>query len=290
MRIAVYARPVIDNTSASVVNMLTQLKNASNEVFIYDKFYTFLQSNSSVGSDYKTFSDYTEVAQLDYMLSIGGDGTLLETIAMVRNSGVPVLGINTGRLGFLANVSKDEINNAIGYLLTKNFSFEKRSLLQLNTKNNLFGDINYALNEITITKKDSTMMTIHAFLDGEFLNSYWADGLIVATPTGSTAYSLSCGGPLMVPDAKSFVITPIAPHNLTVRPLIIPDDKVLTLKIEGRSKEFLVTLDSRSASIDSSFELVIHKADFKFNLIRFENQSFFTTIRNKLNWGLDKRN
>lgn len=290
MRIAVYARPTKDNTEQSVVNLLEQLKTSSNEIFIYEPFYAYLKKNSADLTGYKSFSVHTEIQKLDYMLSIGGDGTLLETISFVRDSGVPVLGINTGRLGFLANVSKDEIDSAIKNLAEKKYTFDKRTLLQLHTKPNLFGDVNIALNEITISKKDSTMMTIHLYVDGEFLNSYWADGLIIATPTGSTGYSLSCGGPLLVPEAKNFVITPIAPHNLNVRPFILPDDKVMTLKIEGRSKEYLVTLDSRTETINASAELIVQKADFGFNLIRFENHSFFNTIRNKLNWGLDKRN
>jgi NAD+ kinase len=225
------------------------------------------------------------------MLSIGGDGTFLETVSFVRDSTIPILGINTGRLGFLANVAKTEISEAIDSLARKKFTVEKRALLSVTKPENLFGEVNYGLNEITILKKDSSaMVTIHTYINGDYLNSYFADGLIVATPTGSTAYSLSCGGPLVMPGSQNFVITPIAPHNLNVRPLVISDNNIITLKVEGRSPNYLVSLDSRSETIDDSTELTLKKADFYIHLIKLENQHFFNTIRNKLLWGLDKRN
>jgi NAD+ kinase len=229
--------------------------------------------------------------EVNFMLSLGGDGTFLETLMYVRDSGIPILGINTGRLGFLANVAKTEINSAIDALLDNRYTIETRALLNLTTANNLFGDLNYALNELTIMKKDSlAMVTVNAYINGEYLNSYFADGLIIATPTGSTAYSLSCGGPLVMPGSENFLITPIAPHNLNVRPLIISDNNVITLKISGRSNQYLVTMDSRSEVVDNSVELTLKKAGFYANLVKLENQSFFNTIRNKLLWGLDKRN
>jgi NAD+ kinase len=225
------------------------------------------------------------------MLSLGGDGTFLETLSFVRDSEIPVLGINTGRLGFLATVAKSEINDAVEALAEKRFSIEKRSLLSVSGPKGIFGEVNYGLNELTVLKKDtSSMITINAFINGDYLNSYFADGLIIATPTGSTAYSLSCGGPLIMPGSENFVITPIASHNLNVRPFVISDNNVITLKVEGRSPNYLVTLDSRSEVIESSTELTIKKADFYAHLIKLENQSFFTTMRNKLLWGLDKRN
>jgi NAD+ kinase len=228
---------------------------------------------------------------VDFMLSIGGDGTFLATLDFIRDSGIPVLGINTGHLGFLANIAQTEINNTIDAILNKQFSIEKRALISVSASNHLFGDLNYGLNELTIFKKDSTsMITIHTYINGDYLNSYFADGLIIATPTGSTAYSLSCGGPLVMPGSQNFVITPIAPHNLNVRPLVISDGNVLTLKVEARSGHYRATLDSRSEVIDSSIELTIKKADFQLNIIKLENQNFFNTIRNKLLWGLDKRN
>ena len=231
------------------------------------------------------------IGKVDTVLSLGGDGTFLETLSFVRNSGIPVLGINTGRLGFLANVAKSEINVAIEALVNKKFTIEKRSMLSISAPSGIFGEVNYGLNEITVLKKDtSAMITIHAYINGEYLNSYFADGLIIATPTGSTAYSLSCGGPLVMPGSENFVITPIAPHNLNVRPLVISDNNIITLKVDARSPNYLVTLDSRSEILESSAELTIQKTDFSANLIKLENQNFFTTIRNKLLWGLDKRN
>jgi NAD+ kinase len=225
------------------------------------------------------------------MFSIGGDGTFLETLTFVRDSGIPIIGINTGRLGFLANIAKTEINKAIDSLANKKIKIEKRSLISVTSQSKLFGEVNYGLNELTILKKDtSSLITINAYINGDFLNSYFADGLIVATPTGSTAYSLSCGGPLVMPCSQNFIITPIASHNLNVRPLVISDDSIITLKVEGRSSNYLVSLDSRSEVIDSSIELTLKKAEFSANLIQIENQNFFNTIRNKLLWGLDKRN
>lgn len=290
-QIAIYGRSTKENTSSHVINLLKELQEKKCEITIYKPFYEFLRTNTSFTSDVKTFSTHEELKKgIKYLISLGGDGTLLETLAYVRNSKIPVLGINTGRLGFLATVSKDEISDRINDLLEGKFYLDKRALLKLETKEKLFGETNFALNEITISKQDSTMITINAYIDGEFLNSYWADGLIVSTPTGSTAYSLSCGGPLIVPDAKSFIITPIAPHNLNVRPIIIRDDKVITLKIEGRSPNYLVTVDSRSGLIKADTELIVRKESFDVNLIRFEQTNFFNTIRAKLNWGMDQRN
>lgn len=291
MHIAIYGRCTKENTSSHILKLLKELQEKNCEIIIHKPFYEFLKSNTSFNSKMNVFSTYEDLKQnAKYLISLGGDGTLLEALAYVRNSKIPILGINTGRLGFLATVSKDEISERINDLLKGKFYLDKRALLKLETKEKLFGETNFALNEITIAKQDSTMITINAYVDGEFLNSYWADGLIISTPTGSTAYSLSCGGPLIVPDAKNFIITPIAPHNLNVRPIIIRDDKVITLKIEGRSPNYLVTVDSRSETINQDTELMVRKESFDVNLVRFEQTNFFTTIRTKLNWGVDQRN
>ncbi len=291
MQIAIYGRCTKENTSSHIVDLLKELQEKNCAITIHKPFYEFLKANTSFNSTINVFSTHEELKQnTKHLISLGGDGTLLEALAYIRNSSISILGINTGRLGFLATVSKDEISDRINDLLAGKFYLDKRALLRLETKEKLFGDTNFALNEITITKQDSTMITINAYIDGEFLNSYWADGLIISTPTGSTAYSLSCGGPLIVPDAKSFIITPIAPHNLNVRPIIIRDDKVITLKIEGRSPSYLVTVDSRSGTITRDTELIIRKESFDVNLIRFEQTNFFNTIRAKLNWGMDQRN
>jgi NAD+ kinase len=210
---------------------------------------------------------------------------------MVRDTGVPVMGINIGRLGFLSSISKDEILAAIDKVLDNDFRIETRALIRLNQPRDLFGELNYALNELTITRKDTTsLIVLHVYIDDMFLNSYWADGLIIATPTGSTAYSLSSGGPILIPGSENFVLTPIAPHNLTVRPVVIPDKSTIRIIVEGREDQYLVSLDSRKATIYSNLELIVQKADFKFKIIQMKERNFFMTIREKLKWGLDARN
>ena len=292
MRIAIYGRPTNDNTSEYIQQLFYKLNEYKTEILIYEPFYQFIKQKLELVGNIKTFSSHTDLSgRVETMLSLGGDGTFLETLSFVRDSEIPVLGLNTGRLGFLATVAKSEINDAVAALAEKRYSIEKRSLLSVSGPKGIFGEVNYGLNELTVLKKDtSSMITINAFINGDYLNSYFADGLIIATPTGSTAYSLSCGGPLIMPGSENFVITPIASHNLNVRPFVISDNNVITLKVEGRSPNYLVTLDSRSEIIESSTELTIKKADFYAHLIKLENQSFFTTMRNKLLWGLDKRN
>ncbi len=291
MKIAIYARNTTDNVSEHIQVLFNKLKEYKTEVVIFEPFYHFIKTKLSVEGNITTFSSPADLkAKVDYVLSLGGDGTFLETITFVRNSELPVLGINTGRMGFLANVAKEEITDAIDALMNKKYAIEQRTLLQVTHPQNLFGEVNYGLNELTILKKDSSsMIIIHTFINGNFLNSYFADGLIIATPTGSTAYSLSCGGPLVMPGSQNFVITPIAPHNLNVRPLVISDDNIITLRVEGRSPNYLLSLDSRNVVIDSSIELTLQKAEFCIHLIQLENQNFYTTIRNKLLWGLDRR-
>jgi len=292
MKVAIYGRCTQDNSSEHIQLLFHKLNEYKSELYIHEPFYNFIKQKLEITGSIKTFTSHKELKEkTDYMLSLGGDGTFLETLSFVRDSGIPVLGINTGRLGFLANVAKTEINSAIEALAEKKISLEKRALLSVSAPKNLFGEVHYGLNELTILKKDSSsMITIHAYINDEYLNSYFADGLIIATPTGSTAYSLSCGGPLVMPGSENFVITPIAPHNLNVRPLVISDNNKITLKVEGRSPNYLISLDSRSEVIDASIEISLQKADFYLNLIKLENQNFFNTIRNKLLWGLDKRN
>lgn len=228
--------------------------------------------------------------EIDYLISIGGDGTILSAVEITAGSNVPIIGVNTGRLGFLANVSADGFKKAFAELVRGSYSIDKRSLLQLESNTDLFR-FNYALNDFVLHKKEtSSMITVHAFLNGEPLNSYWADGLIVSTPTGSSGYSLSCGGPILFPKSSSLVVTPIAPHNLNVRPVIIPDDQVLSFEIEGRSTQFLASLDSRSVTIDQTVQIAIRKADFSISLLRFEGDTFLKTLRNKMLWGMDNRN
>jgi NAD+ kinase len=225
------------------------------------------------------------------MISLGGDGTLLDTVTMVRDTGIPILGINYGRLGFLANIGKDEIHAAMDAIANRKYVIDKRSLIHLEANVPLFGETPYGLNEFSIHKKDSSpMIKIHTYLNGEFLNTYWSDGLIVATPTGSTGYSLSCNGPVVFPDSKSFVITPVAPHNLNIRPIIVPDNTIISFELEGRTDGFLVTLDSRREIVSKEVQLAVKKENFDIKLIRINENHFLQTLRSKLSWGLDKRN
>ena len=292
MRIAIYGNPFNPVKAKYVQHLIHKLEENNVPVIIEHQFHDFLIDHVNFKKDIDIFDTPKQLQEnADILLSIGGDGTLLNTITLIRDSSIPVLGINTGRLGFISSVSTDQIDNAINQLFKKEYTLEERTLLQLDTNNQLFGETNFALNEVTLLKKDtSSMIRIHAFLDDEFLNSYWADGLIVATPTGSTGYSLSCGGPIVVPGTENFIIAPIAPHNLNVRPIIVSEERVLKLKVEDRDELALVALDSRSRAIDPTLELTIRKADFKVNLIKLSSQSFIATIREKLMWGKDKRN
>lgn len=291
MKIAIYARSTNDNHKNYLEEIYNCVKNEGVELIVYKPYYNFLRNNFNLHIEPKTFSTSEElVASADYVISLGGDGTMLETLEFVRKSGIPVMGVNTGRLGFLATVAKEDLKKFIALLIKEKFTLDKRELIEISGCNGCFNDVNYAINEFTLHKKDSgAMINIDTFVDGVFLNSYFADGLIVSTPTGSTAYSLSCGGPIMVPDSENFIITPIAPHNLNVRPIVISNNKKLTFKVSGRSEFFNLSLDSRSAQISSNIEIEIKKADFRFNLINFEGQHFFTTLRNKLLWGIDRR-
>ncbi|MCK5337275.1 MAG: NAD kinase, partial [Bacteroidales bacterium] len=251
-----------------------------------------LRRNDDFNYDLIPFSSHDDLkGNADMVLSIGGDGTLLDTVSLVRDSGIPVLGINLGKLGFLSSISRDDIIPAVEKVIKGDYTLDQRTLLHLTAKEGLFGNFSYALNDLTVTRRDSTaLVVIHVHVDGVFLNSYWADGLIVATPTGSTAYSLSSGGPIVSPGSENFVITPLAPHNLTVRPIVISDKSEIRIHVEGRDKKYLVSLDSKTDVIKPGDELHIRSADFKFNLVKIEHKDFYTTIRDKLKWGLDVRN
>jgi NAD+ kinase len=290
MTIAVYARNTKDNYPNYLENLLALSTNENFKVIVFKPYLDFLNTSLNKSFTVDTYSNSEElIAKADYVISLGGDGTMLETLEYVRKSGIPVLGVNTGRLGFLATVYKEDFEKAIQLLIKEKFTLDKRELIELD-KTTCFNEVNYALNEFTIHKKESSaMINIDTYVDGIFLNSYFADGLIVSTPTGSTAYSLSCGGPIMVPDSDNFIITPIAPHNLNVRPIVISNHKTLSFKVSGRSDSFNVSLDSRSKTINNLSELIIKKADFKFHMINLEGQHFFETLRNKLLWGIDKR-
>ena len=292
MKIAVYARQVAPANLPFLETFLNLLHDHQHQISIYQSLLTQIKSSLKIPPDCKSFSSCSEIrGNTDFLCSIGGDGTILDTLTIVQDTGIPVLGINVGRLGFLSSVASEEVQMAIESLEKGHYSLDKRSLLRLESNRTLFGDVNYALNELTIHKKDSSsMITINTFLNGEYLNSYWADGLIIATPTGSTGYSLSCGGPIIAPYSGNFVITPIAPHNLNVRPIVVSDKHVISLEVEGRSQYFLASLDSRSVTIDSTIQLAVRIQDFTMNLVRFDQDNFLGTLRRKLNWGLDTRN
>lgn len=292
MKIAIYGREFNNSVLPYVQEVFNVIEESGCPVLVYKKYLDFIKEKIKLPAALEVFEGHADLlGRADVLISLGGDGTLLDTLALVRDSGLPVIGINFGRLGFLASINKDEIRTAIHALQNKEYALDKRSLLSLESKHGLFGEENFALNDITIHRRDnSAMMIIHAYMNNEFVNSYWADGLIIATPTGSTAYSLSCGGPIIYPSSQNFVITPIAPHNLNVRPFIIPDDVSLTFEIEARSAKFLVSCDSRTVTVDRSVKITLNKAAFSVNLVRLNNESYLTTLRNKLLWGIDTRN
>ena len=292
MRIAIYSRGLEPDQQNGVKLLLSELAAYKIEPVIYQDFFNQFYSTINFGDKYSTFNCSEDlVDDIECIISLGGDGTLLDTVTLVRDTGIPVLGINYGRLGFLASIGKDELHIAVEALVKRTYMLDKRTLLHLDANMPLFDKVPYALNEITIHKKDtSPMIKIHTYLNGEFLNTYWADGLIVATPTGSTGYSLSCNGPVIFPESASFVITPVSPHNLNIRPIIVPDDNIISFEIEGRTDGFLCTLDSRREIVDKDVQLAVKKESFGINLIRLNENNFLQTLRNKLSWGLDKRN
>lgn len=294
MRIALYNKRLHTEDKNVAQRLLVCLKNANVEVVFFSSFLKTCQKEGmELPSVVGTFEHYEDFVKLeaDFFIALGGDGTILDSATIVKDTNIPVMGINLGRLGFLSNVDKDNVETAVEHLLQGSYVLDKRSLLHLECSRPIFGKTNFALNDCTILKRDtSSMVIIHTYVNGEFLNSYWADGLIIATPTGSTGYSLSCGGPIVFPHSDNFVITPVAPHNLNVRPIIIPDNSIISFEVEGRAKNFLCTLDSRSESIESKDQIAVRKADFYFYLIRFQERNFLSTIRDKLNWGIDFRN
>ena len=291
MRIAIYSRGLESDQLEGLKLLLAEFSIYKIEPVIYQDFFNQFYSSFSITEKYSTFNQSEDLIGIDFMISLGGDGTLLDAITFVGDKKIPVLGVNYGRLGFLASIGKEEIHTAVESLVNRTFMIDKRSLVHLDANMPLFDGLPYALNEFTIHKKDiSPMIKIHTYLNGEFLNTYWADGLIVSTPTGSTGYNLSCNGPVVFPDSASFVITPVSPHNLNIRPLVIPDTSVISFEVEGRTDGFLCTLDSRREIASKDVLLAIRKEAFSINLVRLNENNFLQTLRNKLSWGLDKRN
>jgi len=291
MTIAIFGSPYPEHFTKYIQHLIKKLELEHVKILVEEEFNTFLQNEIRFTTKIDSFNSHESLRDnADFLFSIGGDGTLLKAVTFVRDSNIPIIGINTGRLGFISSISAGQIDDAVKDILKGNYKINERTLLELNTKKKLFKNKNFALNEVAISKKDtSSMIRVDAYVDDEFLNTYWADGLVISTPTGSTGYSLSCGGPIIMPGTNNIIITPNAPHNLNVRPIVINDRSIIKLKVEDRDQLALVSLDSRSRAFDSETELIIKKADFKISLIQPQNNSFTSTIRNKLMWGLDKR-
>jgi NAD+ kinase len=294
MKVAIFGKYYQNSTEPIIKDIFVFFNSNNVEMVIDSYFLNVLYEKQIIEKEYNTFSSHTELdSSFDMLISIGGDGTILRAAALVRDSGVPILGINAGRLGFLATVQKENIAEFMQFIIDKKYTLSKRTLLSLTTsqENESVQDINFALNEISVSRKDTTsMITVETYLNNEFLNSYWADGLIISTPTGSTGYSMSCGGPILTPDVCSFVVTPIAPHNLNARPLVIPDDTEIRLKVSGREENYLVSLDSRITSLKNDTVLTIKKTPFHINMVEIPNETFLKTLRTKLFWGEDRRN
>ncbi len=293
IKVAIYGRAFQAQVSKHVVQLFELLTERNVEVWVYGEFKEFLTETYSIAENENTFTCQQDLPKdIKFMLSLGGDGTMLAAVSILRDSNIPITGINLGRLGFLASINKENIEEALIALLSDHYTIEKRTLLAVEAESSsLFNGSSFALNDVTLIKRDtSAMITLKVSLNGDFLNEYWADGLIIATPTGSTAYSLSCGGPIISPGSGNFVITPISPHNLNVRPLVISDEDVLRIEIESRGDRFLLSCDSRTVNVATSEKIRIFKAGFEINLIRLKDESFFSTLRQKLLWGLDTRN
>jgi len=293
MKVAIFGQYYQNDTRPIIRDIFVFFNRNKVEMVVEANFLKILYEEKIVEKQYNTFSTHNDLDKsFVILISIGGDGTILRAASFIRDSGIPILGVNAGRLGFLAKVQKENIESFLQIVLDKQYTLSSRTLLSLETEPVQSDiEINFAMNEITVSRKDTTsMITIETFLNGEYLNSYWADGLIIATPTGSTGYSLSCGGPILTPSVKGLVITPIAPHNLNARPLVIPDDTEIMLKISGREEQYLVSLDSRISSISNNSQLIIKKNPFQIKMVEIPEETFLKTLRNKLLWGEDKRN
>lgn len=293
MNVLIYSQLYKSEDQSYIEILLGVLKEHAINFVFYKPFHSSLVSALPEYSDDSfVFSGSSPKKEdFDFILSLGGDGTILRAVTLVQDAEIPICGINLGRLGFMATVEKTRIREAIQKLVNNEYRVEARSMIHLETDKSLFGGWNFALNDFTLHKRDtSSMMIVHTYINGDFINSYWADGLVVSTPSGSTGYSLSCGGPIVFPSSSNFIITPVAPHNLNVRPLVISDDNKIEFKIEGRSKNYMCTLDSRSEIVTSEINLAVTRNRFSANIVLLDDITFINTIRKKLNWGLDSRN
>ena len=292
MKVAIYSRGLDFEQENPLLLLLEELTRYDTKILI---FHSLLEQFTLPEHLYEKMTPYTSSkdldSEIDFLISLGGDGTLLDTVTLVKDKNIPILGINFGRLGFLASISKEDLATAVDSLINHTYLIDKRSLIHLDSNESLFGESPFALNEFAIHKRDiSPMVKIHTYLNGEFLNSYWADGLIVSTPTGSTGYNMSCNGPILFPESSSFVITPVAPHNLNVRSIIVPDTNVISFEVESRADQVICALDARREIVNKTIQLAVKREKFCVNLIRLNENSFLSTLRSKLAWGLDKRN
>jgi NAD+ kinase len=292
MQVAVFGRNLPSNARENIATMFSKFSMLNVDVWMFEPLYEFLQKETGLRPKVAgLYTDHTSLPkEVDFLFSLGGDGTFLETVTLVRDSGIPVLGVNTGRLGFLSYISQENLSESLDSVFSGKYDIEERMLLKVEASGNVLNVLDVALNEVRISKSSGALITIHVKINDEFLSAYWADGLLLSTPTGSTAYNLSVGGPIVVPESNSFVLSPIAPHNLTVRPLVLPDSAILQLSVDARDPQFQLALDSRSVDLDVDTTVTIRKADYTLKMIRIENISFYSTLRNKLMWGADKRN
>ncbi|MCB0553239.1 MAG: NAD kinase [Phaeodactylibacter sp.] len=293
MQVVVYSKVLNDKDIPHVQHLFDALHKEGINAYVYAPYLEQLKGKVDFRRDVGQFEGYLDfrVKKFDFFITLGGDGTILSATTHIRDSNVPIMGINLGRLGFLASIEKKRIAEAVSLINRGMYLIDERRMIYLESNLPIFGELRFALNDCTLLKRDtSSMITIHTFINGGYLNSYWADGIIVATPTGSTGYSLSCGGPIIFPNSGNFVITPVAPHNLNVRPIVISDDSVVSFEIEGRAENFLCTLDSRFETVTASHQLAVRKNDFNIRLVQLHDVGFMDTIRSKLAWGVDTRN
>ncbi|MBN9298707.1 MAG: NAD kinase [Filimonas sp.] len=292
MKVAIYSRGLDAEQHGHLLTLVHELQRHNISIYLHEAIVAYYEDVLAIAPEtiiFKTEKDLDDTVEC--LISLGGDGTILDSVALIRDKEVPILGINFGRLGFLASIGKEELSSAVDALINGTYVIDKRSLIHLDANVPMFNDAPFALNEFAIHKRDtSPMIKIHTYLNGEFLNTYWADGLIVSTPTGSTGYNLSCNGPIVFPESGSFLITPVAPHNLNVRPIIVPDTNIISFEVEGRAEQFICTMDARKQIVGKDVQLAVKKELFGVNLVRLNENSFLSTLRTKLTWGLDKRN
>lgn len=292
MQVAVFGRNLPTYVRENIAAMFSKFSAMNVDVWVYKPLFEFLQKKTGLRPQVAgLFTDHHSLPkEIDFLFSLGGDGTFLETVTLVRDTGIPVLGVNIGRLGFLSYISQETMAESLESLFSGKFDIEERMMLKVEVPGKELEELDVALNEVRIYKSSGSLITIHVKANEEFLSAYWADGLLLSTPTGSTGYNLSVGGPIVVPESNSIIISPIAPHNLTVRPLVLPDSAVLELSVDTRDPEFQLALDSRTLDLEVSSTVTVRRAPYTLKMIRIENISFYSTLRNKLMWGADKRN